>query len=500
MKYTPFLIVLLLTLFNSNIYSQVSKKPFVKLVEEVEKSIVLINGYDSNNKLTSQGTGFFIESNGICITNYHVLEGCFKASIKFENIEIQIDKIIDYNIAADIIKFSINNKNNVKYPTVSLISDLPKKGEEVFVIGNPLGLDKTVSKGIVSSLRENLQFGSLIQITAPISSGSSGSPVFNYFGEVIGIATMSYDEGQNLNFAVSSSKLQSLNGKKNIQVNDLKNEDFMNDDYKKALSEYLKNNNIESLKIVIKLIELNPRNHLAYSLEGQILLDNKMYENAIESFFHALENDLSNVAYYNSFAYANAKYSYFLGGDEDSFSTAFNAYSKAIEIDEKYFLAYINKAWLIYNHLFSTGISKKFLKSESIFIANDLINKFVNYNKSNANGYFLRSQINFRLNNLTASQEDIDKAISLDNTNFQYHFFKGELNCFGFDNPSNGITNLSKALDLATNNEDKADILGMRSIAYFKLNNSNKACADARKAISLSSKGFYKELVSKVCR
>ena len=74
-------------------------------------------------------------------------------------------------------------------------------GDKTIVIGNPSGLTGTVSEGIISAFREN---GSIIQITAPISPGSSGSPVLDENGEVIGVATSQKQEGQNLNFAIAA--------------------------------------------------------------------------------------------------------------------------------------------------------------------------------------------------------------------------------------------------------------------------------------------------------
>src|SRR5262249_16479607 len=82
-------------------------------------------------------------------------------------------------------------------------------GDQVFVIGNPLGLEGTLSQGIVSALRK-LDQNSLIQITAPISSGSSGGPVLSIDGKVIGVAVATFVRGQNLNFAIPSSYLAKL--------------------------------------------------------------------------------------------------------------------------------------------------------------------------------------------------------------------------------------------------------------------------------------------------
>ena len=83
----------------------------------------------------------------------------------------------------------------------------PSEGERVAVIGNPLGFDGTISDGIVSANRTDKNGVDLIQITAPISHGSSGSPVVNSHGEVLGIATMIFSGGQNLNFAVSAREI-----------------------------------------------------------------------------------------------------------------------------------------------------------------------------------------------------------------------------------------------------------------------------------------------------
>ena len=87
---------------------------------------------------------------------------------------------------------------------------MPSEGEDIVVIGNPLGLESTVSAGIVSAVRDIPAFGKILQITAPVSPGSSGSPVVNIKGEVIGIATLVIKEGQNLNFAIPSDKIIAL--------------------------------------------------------------------------------------------------------------------------------------------------------------------------------------------------------------------------------------------------------------------------------------------------
>ena len=87
---------------------------------------------------------------------------------------------------------------------------MPQEGESIVVIGNPFGLEGSVTNGIVSAVREIPGYGKIIQITAPISPGSSGSPVVNMLGQVIGVATLQAAEGQSLNFAVPSERISQL--------------------------------------------------------------------------------------------------------------------------------------------------------------------------------------------------------------------------------------------------------------------------------------------------
>lgn len=117
----------------------------------------------------------------------------------------QIEKLISFDEDNDIALFKVEGK---ELPTVKLAKDYkPKQGEGIVVIGSPMGLETTVSDGIISSVRGKR---GLIQITAPVSQGSSGSPVFNLKGEVIGVATFVIEGGQNLNFAIPVKHVANL--------------------------------------------------------------------------------------------------------------------------------------------------------------------------------------------------------------------------------------------------------------------------------------------------
>jgi Flp pilus assembly protein TadD len=95
-----------------------------------------------------------------------------------------------------------------------LATSLPDEGEQIFVIGNPLKLEGSVSDGIVSAVREVPSLGRIIQITAPISHGNSGSPVFNLHGQVLGVVTIKVTNGQNINLAIAAARIAQLKAEK----------------------------------------------------------------------------------------------------------------------------------------------------------------------------------------------------------------------------------------------------------------------------------------------
>ena len=187
----------------------------VKLVDLVQKSkpaVFIINTYDKDNKPLKLGTGFFIDSKGIALSNYHVFEGANTATITTIDGKIYpINNVISQSKEMDILKFSISNSNQILFPFLNLAHSKPKEGEDVYVIGNPKGLEFSVSNGIVSSIRYDEKIGQIIQTTTPISEGNSGSPLINLNNEVVGIVSFSLIEGQNLNFAISIGNLFSLN-------------------------------------------------------------------------------------------------------------------------------------------------------------------------------------------------------------------------------------------------------------------------------------------------
>ena len=177
------------------------------VVNKVFPATVLITAEDINGQPQSLGSGFLVAPN-IIATNFHVIENSYSGFVKFVNKKeiYEIEGVVGYNSDYDLALIKISDNIGTPLPLISPSIDI---GQKIFVIGNPLGLEGTISDGIISGLR-NLDDYSVLQISAPISPGNSGGPVVNENGNVIGIATFTISEGQNINFAVPVKYLKEL--------------------------------------------------------------------------------------------------------------------------------------------------------------------------------------------------------------------------------------------------------------------------------------------------
>ena len=179
-----------------------------QIAQKAFRSTVLLVMEDKNGQPLSLGSGFFVKQGQIA-TNLHVVEGATRGYAKL------VGKKTKFNIEGYT---AIDKKRDLIILKVTAIgtqaislgnSDLAQVGEAVYAVGNPRGLEGTFSDGIISSIRP-VGSDKLIQITAPLSPGSSGGPVLNSKGEVIGVSVLTIRDGQNLNFAIPSNYLKTL--------------------------------------------------------------------------------------------------------------------------------------------------------------------------------------------------------------------------------------------------------------------------------------------------
>jgi len=234
------------------------------------------------------------------VSNRHVFHNAMKAEVQVYNGKLGVKKVLAEHSDYDMVKVEVDTKKREIKP-LAINKRLPKVGESVVVIGNPLGLESTASNGIVSAIREIKPHGKVIQITCPISPGSSGSPVLNMKGEVIGVATFNIggqEGGQNLNFAIPIARLSDLN---KVENGVLASINFSDPDLVNAADDPFD--------------------------QGMLLFNKKEYAGAIAYFKKATEDDPNNA---EAFYYLGICYR------ETGATNAVYAFQTAIKINPDY--------------------------------------------------------------------------------------------------------------------------------------------------------------------
>jgi S1-C subfamily serine protease len=183
------------------------------LIRRVKPSVVSVITYNAAGEVGLTGSGFFVGP-GRVLTNLHVVEGARRVEVRtFEGKGKTYAagglRAIDEDGDLAILEVEMPTE---RVPVAETALALPEEGERIFVIGNPLRLEGSVSDGIVSAVREVPSLGRIVQITAPISHGNSGSPVFNMRGQVVGVVTIRVMNGQNINLALGASRFTNLRG------------------------------------------------------------------------------------------------------------------------------------------------------------------------------------------------------------------------------------------------------------------------------------------------
>ncbi len=202
---------LALALLPTLVQAAQAQETLPELIRRVKPAVVAIITYDDKNEMKMTGSGFFIRP-GQVLTNLHVIDGAHHAEVRTfdgKGKTYAVGGIVSLDDEADLAVLSISLPAD-RVRSLEIASALPEEGEQVFVIGNPLRLEGSVSDGIVSAVREVPNLGEIVQITAPISHGNSGSPLFNMKGQVLGVITMKVTNGQNINLALGSSRLRQL--------------------------------------------------------------------------------------------------------------------------------------------------------------------------------------------------------------------------------------------------------------------------------------------------
>ncbi len=310
-----------------------SSKSISQIIQDQSESIVYIAAGSPETGYTSTGSGFVVDSRGVIATSFHVISSATQATVKLKDGRVfNVDSVAGYDFWRDVCLLRIDAKN---LRSVQLgNSDNVRLGEQIIVIGNPMGLEHTIAKGLVTSIRESAYIKQ-IQIDAPISPGSSGSPVFNMRGQVIGVVASSMIEGQLLNFSVPINYVRELIDDESQmtlkQVTTKLSKAYEHFDLaKKYLSQ---GQTAKVITEIEKISRMYPVTALTHVQLGTFYDMAELYDEAAKEYKKAIAIDPNEAAAYSQ-----------LGWDciiLDRLDEAKEAFNKTLAIDSKFALAHV---------------------------------------------------------------------------------------------------------------------------------------------------------------
>ena len=453
--------VLLLFCPLSTVFPQTTL-PAEDIAEKALAATVYLEMKDKNGKTLGFGSGFFIKSNLIA-TNYHVIEGAARGTAKL------VGKHTTYNIEGTTATDRDNDLALLKVTAYGIKplslgdSNTVRIGETVYVAGNPKGLEGTFSNGIISS-RRNKDIKERLQMTAPISPGSSGGPVLNRKGEVIGVSFARHHaiDAENLNFAIPSKYLKTLleqskptqplsqrslfiSAETYLKWGIIKS---LSGDYNGAIADY-------NMAIRIK------PNYESYCARGLAKMDLGQHFAAITDFDKAIKMKPGNFLAYYCRGLAKGKLKRYVAAIAD--------YDKAIKIDPNYTEVYLQR-----------GNAKAVLSQ--YFAAISDYDIAIRLKPDYAEAYYFRGNTKSLLGQHSAAIADYDETINIDPNYAEAYLQRGNAKA-EFDKYFAAISDYDIAIRLKPN---YAEAYRNRGDAKVELKQYIAAIADYDRAIQLN--------------
>ena len=188
-----------------------------EIYDKCSPAVFYIKIYDIKDTAIKTGSGFFIDSSGMAVTNFHVISGAARAVITtYDGQEYEVSGVYDTDDYYDLALIQVKG-SGFSYLEMG-DSDAVKTGADAYAIGSPLGFKNTFSQGIISSASRMILGVNCIQTTAAISSGSSGGALLDNTGKVIGVTTMTAVDAQNINIAIPINMVGTLDDSKLVTL------------------------------------------------------------------------------------------------------------------------------------------------------------------------------------------------------------------------------------------------------------------------------------------
>lgn len=395
-----------------------------EVVERAGAAVVLIEAEEGEDVF--QGSGFLAGSDGAVVTNLHVIDGAGELTVtlydgtRFEDVAVRA-----FDVERDLAVLAIDLPERAPELTIAELGDTAgvKPGARILVIGNPLGLERTVTEGIVSAWRDGesaegipLPPGRLLQISAAISPGSSGGPVFDDRGRVIGVATAGVLWGlAGLNFAVPIDEVPALLAEDEAmdldsfrdRLDDVRRE-LARPHYDDARIAYDRGDPEEAATRLDEALRLFPRYDEALLLSGRISLESGRFELAEQRFDQAVKVDeYSPEAWY---WLGRARRALALAGDDAlRLAQAEDAFERALGIDSRHARAAYELAMI--------EIGKG-----SVERARQLLESAVENEAGFVDALYLLGELHLGMGRPDEAQEQFEKALWEDEDHALSHF------------------------------------------------------------------------------
>ena len=376
-----------------------------QLAEKALAATVSLEMKDSTGTTLSFGSGFFVKPNQIA-TNFHVIAGARQGTAKLvgKDTRYQIEGIVATDKENDLAVLNVTASGVT--PLSLGDSDTVKIGAKIYVAGNPKGLEGTFSDGLIS--RRESYPKKRLQMTAPISPGSSGGPVLNSKGEVIGISVAVHRalDAQNLNFAIPSNYLKALLGEARPAKPLSQNSQSISAEtyFLRGLAKYELGLYHEAISDYDKAIRLKPDYAKAYIGRGNAKAKLKEYFAAIADYDTAIRLDPDDA------------YAYLFRGSAKShleqYAAAIADYTQVIRLKPDNALAYLFR-----------GADKSHLEQYAAAI--DDYTQVIRLKPDDVYAYYKRGQAKDKLEQYAAAIADYDTAIRLDPDHADAYYFRG---------------------------------------------------------------------------
>jgi len=194
-----------------------------QIIKKYGNAVVYIEVSDKNHNVTASGSGFIVKSTGVVVTNFHVIKGSAYANVTLQNgSKYDVRSVLNYNEKQDIAVLQLANATNLSFVNLGDSSKV-EVGDNVAAIGSPEGYANTLSTGIISGINRKNDRGDDIQTTASMTNGSSGGPLFDIYGNVVGITYSGYNSAGDIGFAIPINEIKPFlsvsNEKTLLQIN-----------------------------------------------------------------------------------------------------------------------------------------------------------------------------------------------------------------------------------------------------------------------------------------